>query len=207
MKNHSSFSLLKFICLIISFLFYENVIAQDQQTQPNSQQTAQPNQQPVTQTYQQQTQQPAPIPVYNFWDKVQFGGGLGVSFGDGYTDIAVSPSAIYNFNPIVAVGTNLLFGYVDTDSYQSIYYGGSIIGLVNPIPQLQLSAEIEQTRFNTEYHYIGGDFSDDYWNTALYLGAGFRTRNVTIGIRYDVLYDENKSIYSEPFMPFVRVYF
>ncbi|MBK0369360.1 hypothetical protein [Flavobacterium agrisoli] len=146
-------------------------------------------------------------PTTSFWDKVQFGGGLGLNFGSGYTDIAVSPSAIYNINPVVAVGASLLFGYVNTDSYHSIYYGGSVIGLVNPIPQLQLSAELEQTRFNTDYNWDGGNFSDNYWNTALYLGAGFRTKNVTIGIRYDVLYDKNKSIYAEPYMPFVRVYF
>lgn len=143
----------------------------------------------------------------NFWDKVQFGGGLGLNIGSGYTDINVSPSAIYNINPIVSAGASLLFGYVNTDFYNSTYYGGSLITLVNPIPQLQLSAELEQTRFNTDYENIRGDFSENYWNTALYLGIGFRTRNVTLGVRYDVLYDDNKSIYAEPFMPFVRVYF
>ncbi|WP_348797990.1 hypothetical protein [Flavobacterium adhaerens] len=180
MKKSTFSSLTRTSFILFGLLFYENVIAQ----------------------YTQMPQSRSP-----FWEKVQFGGGLGLSFGSGYTDIMVSPSAVYNFNPVVAVGTSLLFGYVNTDTYESIYYGGSLIGLVNPIPQIQLSAELEQTRFNTDYEYLGGHFSDDYWNTALYLGAGFRTRNVTIGIRYDVLYDENKSIYSEPYMPFVRVYF
>ncbi len=143
----------------------------------------------------------------NFWDKVQFGGGVGLNFGSGYTDISISPSAIYNINPVVAVGTSILFGYVNTDAYNSVYYGGSVIGLVNPIQQLQLSAELEQTRFNTDYEWIGAEISEKYWNTALYLGAGFRTKNVTLGIRYDVLYDKNKSIYAEPYMPFVRLYF
>jgi len=48
---------------------------------------------------------------------------------------------------------------------------------------------------------------DSYWYTALFLGAGYRTGNITFGIRYDVLYDENKSIYADPWIPFVRVYF
>ncbi|KVV13614.1 hypothetical protein [Flavobacterium sp. TAB 87] len=143
----------------------------------------------------------------NFWDKVQFGGGLGLNIGSGYTDITVSPSAIYNINPIVSAGASLLFGYVNTDYYNSFYYGGSIIGLVNPIPQVQLSAELEETRFNTTYELEGGNLSDKYWNTALYLGAGYRTQNITVGVRYDVLYNKDKSIYAEPFMPFVRVYF
>ena len=142
----------------------------------------------------------------NFWDKVQFGGGLGLGIGSGYTDISVMPSAIYNVNEIVAVGVGLQFGYLDSkNQYSSFIYGGSLVGLVNPIPQIQLSAELEQVRVNTDYDKI--NYSENYWNTALYLGAGYRTGSVTIGARYDVLYDKDKSLYGSGFMPFVRVYF
>ncbi|TDP03953.1 hypothetical protein [Flavobacterium sp. 245] len=146
----------------------------------------------------------------HFWDKVQFGGGLGLGFGSGYTNISVMPSAIYNINPIVSMGVGLQFGYLyQKDYYESFVYGGSFITLVNPIPQVQLSAELEQVRVDTDYeeNYYHPGFSDAYWNTALYLGAGYRTGNVTIGARYDVLYDPNKSLYGSGFMPFVRVYF
>lgn len=145
-----------------------------------------------------------------FWDKVQFGGGLGLGIGSGYTDISVLPSAIYNVNEIVAVGVGLQFGYLSSKNYyKSFVYGGSLVGLVNPIPEIQLSAELEQVRINTDYNstpYRPG-YSDNYWNTALYLGAGYRTGSVTIGARYDVLYNPNKSLYGSGFMPFVRVYF
>ena len=40
----------------------------------------------------------------NFWKNVQFGGGIGLGFGTGYTDITLAPSAIYNFNEYVALG-------------------------------------------------------------------------------------------------------
>ncbi|WP_119788964.1 hypothetical protein [Flavobacterium anhuiense] len=146
----------------------------------------------------------------HFWDKVQFGGGLGLGFGSGYTNISVMPSAIYNVNEIVAVGAGLQFGYLyQKNYYESFVWGGSLIGLVNPIPEIQLSAELEQVRVDTDYeeNYYHPGFSDSYWNTALYLGAGYRTKNVTIGARYDVLYDPNKSLYGSGFMPFVRVYF
>ena len=146
----------------------------------------------------------------NFWDKVQFGGGLGLGFGSGYTNISVMPSAIYNINEIVAMGVGLQFGYLyQKNYYESFVYGGSFITLVNPISQLQLSAELEQVRVDTDYeeNYYHPGYSDAYWNTALYLGAGYRTGNVTIGARYDVLYDPNKSLYGSGFMPFVRVYF
>lgn len=146
----------------------------------------------------------------HFWDKVQFGGGLGLGFGSGYTDISVMPSAIYNVNEIVAVGVGLQFGYLNSrDYYESYVYGGSLITLVNPIPEIQLSAELEQVRVNTDYDSRNGfpRYSDNFWNTALYLGAGYRTGSVTIGARYDVLYNPNKSLYGSGFMPFVRVYF
>jgi hypothetical protein len=145
-----------------------------------------------------------------FWDKVQFGGGLGLGIGSGYTDISVMPSAIYNINEIVAVGVGLQFGYLSSKNYYSSYvYGGSILGLVNPIPEIQLSAELEQIRVNTDYKANNNraSFSEDYWNTALFLGAGYRTGNVTIGGRYDVLFNEKRSLYGSAFMPFVRVYF
>ncbi|KAF2336232.1 hypothetical protein [Flavobacterium daemonense] len=146
----------------------------------------------------------------HFWDKVQFGGGLGLGFGSGYTNISVMPSAIYNINPIVSVGAGLQFGYLyQKNYYESFVWGGSAIVLVNPIPQVQLSAELEQVRVDTQYeqYYNQPSYSDSYWNTALYLGAGYRTGNVTIGGRYDVLYNPNKSLYGSGFMPFVRVYF
>ena len=146
----------------------------------------------------------------HFWDRVQFGGGLGLGFGSGYTNISVMPSAIYNINEVVAMGVGLQFGYLyQKNYYESFVYGGSFITLVSPIPQLQLSAELEQVRVDTDYeeNYYHPGYSDAYWNTALYLGAGYRTGNVTIGARYDVLYDPNKSLYGSGFMPFVRVYF
>ncbi|MBF4515101.1 hypothetical protein IRZ71_02045 [Flavobacterium sp. ANB] len=146
----------------------------------------------------------------DFWDKVQFGGGLGLGIGSGYTDISVMPSAIYNVNQIVAVGVGLQFGYLSSKNYYDSYvYGGSLITLVNPIPKVQLSAELEEVRVDTRYesNINRPAFSDNYWNTALYLGAGYRTGNVTIGGRYDVLFRDDRSLYGSAFMPFVRVYF
>jgi hypothetical protein len=178
-KKHLLILLRPFFILVILFSFH-HLSAQKQTITPGSQN--------------------------NFWKNVQFGGGLGLSIGSGYTDVTVSPSAIYNINPIVAVGTALHFGYVSSkNNFSSTLYGVSLIGLVNPIPQIQLSVELEEVNVNTEYKYIG--VSNNFWNTALYVGAGYRTGNVTVGARFDVLFDENKGYYSNAFMPFVRVYF
>ncbi len=143
----------------------------------------------------------------DFWQNVQFGGGLGLSIGNRYTDISVAPSAIYNVNEYFAVGLGAQYTYVkQKDLYNSNLYGGSLITLFNPISEIQLSAELEQLRVNVKG--IGyTNFSNNFWNTGLFLGAGYRSGNVTVGARYNVLHDDNKSAYSDAFMPFVRFYF
>lgn len=142
----------------------------------------------------------------NFWNKIQFGGGLGLGFGSGYTDITIAPSAIYNFNEYVSLGLGAQYKYLkQKNSYASNLYGGSFIGLINPLPEIQLSVELEKLRVHV--NLIGSNSnSQDYWNTALFLGAGYRSGNATIGARYNVLNDKN-NIYGSAFMPFVRVYF
>lgn len=155
-----------------------------------------------------QQQRNAPKPANDFWRNVQFGGGIGLGIGSGYTDISISPSAIYNVNDFVSLGTAIQFGYVSSKNfYTSTIYGASLIGLLNPIREVQLSAELEEIKVNNNYKYVGGNNFSSFWNTSLYLGAGYRTGNVTIGIRYNVLFNKNKSYYNDPFMPFVRVYF
>ncbi len=147
-----------------------------------------------------------PKPNSDFWKKVQFGGGIGLSVGTGYTDISIAPGALYNFNQYVAAGLGLQGSYIRVkNEYESYIYGASVVGLFNPIQQVQLSAELEEVRVNRRFTAI--PFSDNFWNTALFLGVGYRTQNVTIGVRYNVLYHKNDQVYSDAFMPFVRVYF
>ncbi|WP_223845525.1 hypothetical protein [Flavobacterium selenitireducens] len=151
----------------------------------------------------------------DFWRRVQVGGGLGLGIGNGYTDIAVAPSAIYNFNRYFAAGVGITGNYVrfcdyssSIDEYRSWIYGGSLIALVMPIEQLQLSFELEQLRVNSRIeHFEDGTIHDDFWNTGLFVGAGYRTQNVTVGIRYNLLFDADKTVYADSWMPFVRVYF
>ena len=168
-----------------------------------------------------QAQNSAPKAKSEFWQKVQFGGGLGLNFGSNYTNISVAPGAIYNVNPFFSIGLGAQYTYIDqkaysaglnrTVQYTNNLYGGSVVGLFNIIQSIQLSAEVEQLRVNTERKIVENavvnSINDDFWNTALFVGAGYRTRNVTIGARYNLLHEKNKNVYSEPFMPFVRVYF
>jgi hypothetical protein len=182
MKKNSFLAVTKFIFMAIILLFSENVIAQ-YQTAPQSRNP--------------------------FWENVQFGGGLGLSFGSGYTDISIAPSAIYNVNPYLAVGLGLQGSYVSSSGYyDSAIYGVSLLTYINPIPQIQLSINLNESRVNNNYQIQGGgNYSEDFWNTALFLGAGYRTGNVTIGLAYNVLFDENDNVYGDALTPFVRAYF
>ncbi len=142
-----------------------------------------------------------------FWKKVQFGGGFGLGFSGNGSNISVAPSAIYNVNSKFALGTSLQYNYSKFKGfYNSHMYGGSVMALVNPIQEIQLSAEVEQLRVNVNYDNSSLN-SNDFWNTALFIGAGYRTNNVTIGVRYNVLHNDSDNVYTDAFMPFVRVYF
>ena len=144
----------------------------------------------------------------DFWNHLQFGGGLGLGVGNGFADIMVAPSAIYNFNEYVSAGISTQYNYVkQRDFYNANMYGGSLIALFNPIDELQISTELEQLRVNRTFNDTFGNNSQDFWNTSLFLGAGFRNENVTFGVRYNVLHRDRDNIYAEAFMPFVRVFF
>lgn len=145
----------------------------------------------------------------DFWQNVRFGGGIGLSFGDGFFSGTLVPSAIYEISPFVGMGVGLNLTYnTRKNFYRSTIFGGSLIALFNPIAQMQLSAEFEELNVNRNFdEQFVTNTDDNYWYSALFLGAGYRTGNVIFGIRYDVLYDEEKSIYAEPWIPFVRVFF
>ncbi len=146
-------------------------------------------------------------PKNNFWDHVRFGGGLGVSFGNGYFSGTISPSAIYDFNRYFSMGPALQFSYQSGNNFNTTLYGASLITLFNPIPEIQLSAELEQLRVNQTIELEGGNFEDKFWNTALFTGVGYRNGSVTIGVRYNVLFKDDEDIYTTAWSPFVRFYF
>lgn len=143
-----------------------------------------------------------------FWEHVSFGGGLGLSISNDYTDILVAPSAIYNFDDRFAFGAGLQYSNLkQKDYYSSNLYGGSLIGFFNPIEEIQLSLEVEEVNVNNKYTDLGGDYKRSFWNTGLFVGAGYRQENVTIGGRVNLLFDQDKDVYGSAFMPFVRVFF
>ncbi|HHC78965.1 MAG TPA: hypothetical protein ENK46_03720 [Flavobacteriia bacterium] len=138
-----------------------------------------------------------------FWEHVRYGGGLGFSFGSNYTTIAIAPSAIYEFNDSFALGLGTSYLYAKNNDLKSNVYGASIISLYNPLEEFQLSAEFEQLFVNQKL----GFEKNNYNYPALYIGAAYRIGSFAAGLRYDVLYDDKKSIFASAFSPIVRFYF
>jgi hypothetical protein len=143
-----------------------------------------------------------------FWQQVRFGGGIGLSFGDGFFSGTLAPSAIYEFNDQLAFGVGLNGSYNTLkNNYKSTIIGGSVLSLFNVIREIQISSEFELLNVSRNYDSSLGFADENYWYPALFLGGGFRSNNVTFGIRYDVLYNIDRSIYANAWAPFVRVYF
>ena len=94
------------------------------------------------------------------------------------------------------------YSYQSGNGFSSSLYGASIITLVNPTQTVQLSAEIEQVLVNQKLDFNTASF----WNTALFLGAGYRAANVTVGFRYNLLYQKQNVIYANAWVAFVRIY-
>ena len=143
----------------------------------------------------------------DFWSNVRYGGGIGLGFGNDSFSFAIAPAAIYQFSPQFASGIGLQYNYSEFRDSKFTAFGASVMSFFNPIPAIQLSAEFEETRVKRTEDFAGIRFEEDYWSPALFFGAGFGNRNVMVGVRYDVLYDAGKSIYADPWVPFVRVFF
>lgn len=142
-----------------------------------------------------------------FWSQVRYGGAFGVGFGNEVVTIAAAPSAIYQFNEQFALGSSLSFNYAKFGDSRFTAYGPGVLAYYNPIRALQFSSEFEQLRVHRSFGSNFPDLKEDYWLPVLFIGVGYSSGPVTFGIRYDVLYNEGKSIYADPWMPFIRVFF
>lgn len=145
----------------------------------------------------------------DFWRNVQFGGGFGLNISSQFTEVNISPGAIYRFNPKVAAGIGIQGSYVSSrDSFSSAIYGIGLISLLNPLEEFQISIELEQLRVNRTLVSTGGpDMTNNFWNTGLFLGGGYSSDNIVFGLRYNLLFKKTDYVYTDAMMPFIRVYF
>ena len=143
----------------------------------------------------------------SFFDNVRFGGSLGASFSENAFSAYLAPKAVYDFNRLTSTGIGIAGSYTNADNFSAHSFSSSLIGLLRPVRNIQLSAELEENYVSRSWELEGANRKDSYWYPALFLGAGYTAGQVTAGIRYDVLYDDQKSIYGSALMPFISFYF
>ena len=145
------------------------------------------------------------------WDDVKFGGRVNLDISNTITSVILSPSAIYPLNSQVSMGASVSFGYTKfkTTDDQLFNYGLSILSYYSPISEIQLSVELEETFVKQKWNNLYPDevYESSYNFLAFYLGAGYRVRNIIIGMRYDILYKEGKGLFTSPYSPFVQFSF
>jgi long-subunit fatty acid transport protein len=142
----------------------------------------------------------------DFRDKVHFGGGVQLSFGNAYTAVGISPSVIYDFSEKWAGGIGVSYLYVNDNIYNYDYnvLGGSTNLLYNPIEEIQLHTEFEMLKVNQKSQIE----NNKYWVPAWYVGVGYAiSKRGAIGLRYDILWEKDKSIYKDALTPYIRFYF
>jgi hypothetical protein len=140
----------------------------------------------------------------NFWDNVQFGGGFTLGFGNNQTTIGISPSAIYNFDNGFALGAGLGYLYSEINDFSTSVYSTSIISLYQTKFNIQFSGEFDYYFAKQQTQNIN-TFNSNF--PALHLGIAYNQGRFAVGIRYDVLYDKNTSVFASPISPVVRFYF
>ena len=190
--------------LILSLAF--TMMIANALAQQNSSNSSNPQFTYQTANQEQNSKQAVAKKQYVYPRHWSFGGGFGMSFWNGGTDILIAPKAYYIVSPKFLTGFGVTYIYSDSDDpifgYHSNSIGGSIMAGVRPIPMLQFSAEYEG--LNTTR---GGAFADTFWSNALYLGASFVSGPVSFGIRYDVLYDSATSAFGSAWTPVIGFYF
>ncbi|WP_373075385.1 hypothetical protein [Zeaxanthinibacter enoshimensis] len=140
--------------------------------------------------------------------KLKFGCGFGLSFVGG-TNISLSPNLIFLLSEKVNLGAGLQGSYTSIkDLQKTTTIGGNVILQYYPAKRLMTLVELTQLNVSTTTEEITGDIKESYWDTAFFLGAGLNiTDKIAVGAKFNLLYDEDESVYTSPVIPFVNITF
>jgi len=140
--------------------------------------------------------------------RLKFGIGFGLNFV-GSTNISLSPNLMYAVSDKVILGVGIQGSYSSIKNVQNTTtFGGNVLFQFNPIRKLSTLLEVVQLRVSTKTETELDNSTNKYWDTALFVGAGFNiTSKITIGAKYNLLYKEDESVYTSPVVPFVNITF
>lgn len=139
-------------------------------------------------------------------NRLHVGCGYGLNFIGG-TSINISPNLTYTLTDKIIFGAGIQGSFTSLKNIQStITYGANVLVLFNPDKKILTSLEFSQLRVSTKTD--ADNTTKSYWDSALFLGAGCNiTNKISVGAKYNFLYNEDKSIYTSPVIPFVNITF
>nr|WP_200974312.1 hypothetical protein [Echinicola sp. 20G] len=142
-----------------------------------------------------------------FSERLYFGGNLGLQFGY-ITYVDVSPLVGVMITDKYSAGLGLTYQYLKYKDFgsSSNVYGGRIFNRYNVLPNLFAHAEYETLNVEA-YRYDNNNnvFSEREWVPGLFLGGGYfipfgRRGGMNFTLLYNVLYDNQNLIYTEPYV-------
>lgn len=136
--------------------------------------------------------------------KLRVGGGVGLNFGNnGYFGFNVAPSIGYMLAPNLETGITVGYQYSKNDFYKSNLFSGGPYANYHIIPGLFARGHYEY--FSGTQTITSTNEKRDFDESALWLGGGYQSRGpvrLQVGLMYNVLHDDDKSIFSSPIRPF-----
>ena len=144
----------------------------------------------------------------NWKERMYFGGGMGLSAGQGYTMISLSPIVGYMINNRLSGGVGVTYQYYKSGDFTDNRWGGQLFMRMNVIKQVFAYASYEFMNYGT--YTITGTEGPRQTVSRLPLGLGIsqpigNRSSVNFLAAYDVLYDDQLGAYSSPWI--FTVYF
>ncbi|MRH99401.1 hypothetical protein GH721_02550 [Kriegella sp. EG-1] len=146
--------------------------------------------------------------IVNLDKRLKFGCGFGLNFVGG-TNIGLSPNLIYLLSNKVSIAAGLQGNYTAIkDLQKTTTIGANALLQYSPVNKLITLLEFAELNVNRTTEAPTGDIKDTFWESALFLGVGMNiTNNISLGAKYNVLYDKDESVYTSPILPFVNITF
>ncbi len=139
-------------------------------------------------------------------NKLKFGLGVGVNFVGG-TNLSLSPNLTYLLTKNFSIGGGLQFNYAGLkDIQKTTTYGANALIYYTPVRQLLTTLEFSE--LHVSRNSLITNTKSEFWESALFIGAGIQiTAKISLGAKYNVLYNKNTSVYSRPIVPFINIGF
>jgi len=144
-------------------------------------------------------------------DRLFFGGGLGLQFGD-IDLVSIAPEVGYRFTDKLAAGIGISYYYISTSSnggFSTEIYGGKVFGRYLVFDNLFAHTEYEALNMETKYFNTGLSPDHKRFTVGSFLvGAGYKFglgKNSYLNLL--ILWNLNETIYSPYTNPILRMNF